>query len=182
MFFFLLIRSIVVVFYRSRCLHPVFSSTRFYIFIEETINKESFAFSPGLIYILHKTPINFNQVKVTLPPIAVETTNIPTTISCSLHNRHYFFIYSRVITSVFIIHGCYIPFQFALLTTLYFFYENYENDLLGNTPLSENDPSKPIKILKMTPQRNAPPPSPPPSLTCKGSASYCPPTWYSRVY
>ena len=78
-FFFLLIRSIVVVFYRSRCLHLVFSSTRFYIFIEETINKESFAFSPGLIYILHKTPINFNQVKVTLPAIAVETTNIQTT-------------------------------------------------------------------------------------------------------
>ena len=43
---FLLIRSIVVVFYRSRCLHLVFSTTRFYIFFEETINiKESFAFS-----------------------------------------------------------------------------------------------------------------------------------------
>ena len=116
---------------------------------------------------------------MTLPPIAVETTNIPTTISCSLHNRHYFFIYSRVITSVFIIRGCYVPFQFALLTALYFFYENYENDLLGNTPLSENDPSKPIKILKMTPQKNAP--LPPLPLTYKGSASYCPPTWYSRV-
>ena len=52
-FFFLLIRSIVVVFYRSRCLHRVFRITRFYIFFEETINvKESFAFSPGLIYIL----------------------------------------------------------------------------------------------------------------------------------
>ena len=47
-FFFLLIRSIVVVFYRFRCLHLVFSITRFYIFFEETINiKESFAFSPG---------------------------------------------------------------------------------------------------------------------------------------
>ena len=46
--FFLLIRSIVVVFYRSRCLHLVFSTTRFYIFFEETINiKESFAFSPS---------------------------------------------------------------------------------------------------------------------------------------
>ena len=44
---FLLIRSIVV-FYRSRCLQPVFSITRFYIFFEEFINiKESFAFSPG---------------------------------------------------------------------------------------------------------------------------------------
>ena len=38
---------------RSRCFHLVFSITRFYIFIEETINiKESFAFSPGKIYIL----------------------------------------------------------------------------------------------------------------------------------
>ena len=35
---FFLIRSIVVVFYRSRCFQPVFSVTRFYIFIEETIN------------------------------------------------------------------------------------------------------------------------------------------------
>ena len=39
--FFLLIRSIVVVFYRS-CFQPVLSITRFYIFFEETINiKES---------------------------------------------------------------------------------------------------------------------------------------------
>ena len=50
---FLLIRSIVVAFYRSRCLHLVFSITRFYIFFKETINiKESFAFSSGLINIL----------------------------------------------------------------------------------------------------------------------------------
>ena len=61
---------------------------------------------------------------------------------------------------MFIIRGCYIPFQFTLFTALYFFYENFENDLLGNTTLSENDPSKPIKILKMTAQQNAPlPPS-----------------------
>ena len=54
-FFFLLIRSITAVFYRSRCFHPVFDITRFYIYIffEETINiTESFAFSPGQIYIL----------------------------------------------------------------------------------------------------------------------------------
>ena len=45
---FLLIRSIVVAFYRSRCFQIVFSITRFYIFFKETINiKESFAFSPG---------------------------------------------------------------------------------------------------------------------------------------
>ena len=45
---FLLIRPVVVVFYRSRCFHLVFSITRFYIFFEETINiKESFAFSPS---------------------------------------------------------------------------------------------------------------------------------------
>ena len=44
---------VVVVFYRSCCLHLVFSITRFYVFFEETIRiKESFAFSPGLIYIL----------------------------------------------------------------------------------------------------------------------------------
>ena len=63
----LLIRSIVALFYRSRCFHPVSSITplslfspclqyyytRFYIFFEETISiKESFAFSPGQIYIL----------------------------------------------------------------------------------------------------------------------------------
>ena len=54
-FFFLLIRSIAAVFYRSRCFHSVFDITRFYIYIffEETINiTESFAFSPGQIYIL----------------------------------------------------------------------------------------------------------------------------------
>ena len=45
---FLLIRSIVVVFYRSCCLHLLFSIARFFIFFEETINiKESFAFTPG---------------------------------------------------------------------------------------------------------------------------------------
>ena len=48
LFFFLLIGSIVVVFYRSLGLHIVLSITRFYIFFEKTINiKESFAFSPG---------------------------------------------------------------------------------------------------------------------------------------
>ena len=52
-FFFLLIRSIVAVFYRSRSFHPVSSITRFHIFFEETISiKESFAFNPGQIYIL----------------------------------------------------------------------------------------------------------------------------------
>ena len=105
-------------------------------------------------------------MKATLPPIAVETTNIPTTISCSLHNRHYFFIDSRVIPSVFIIHGCYIPFQFTLVTALYYFHRIYENDPLGNTPLSENDPppqkKKKLEFLKMTPQQNLPPPPPPP--------------------
>ena len=62
LFFFLLIRSTVAVFYRSRYFHPVFSITRFYIFFEETINiKESFAFSPGQIYILGnlRTPTKF---------------------------------------------------------------------------------------------------------------------------
>ena len=66
---------------------------------------------------------------------------------------------------MFIIHGCYIPFQFTLVTALYYFHRIYENDPLGNTPLSENDPppKKKIKILKMTPQQNFPlPPSPPP--------------------
>ena len=61
-FFFLLIRSTVAVFYRSRYFHPVFSITRFYIFFEETINiKEGFAFSPGQIYILGnlRTPTKF---------------------------------------------------------------------------------------------------------------------------
>ena len=55
LFFFLLIRSIAAVFYRSRCFHSVLDITRFYIYIffEETINiTDSFAFSPGQIYIL----------------------------------------------------------------------------------------------------------------------------------
>ena len=51
---FLLIRStllLLLFFYRSRCFH--IGITRFYIFFEETIKiKESFAFSPNLVYIL----------------------------------------------------------------------------------------------------------------------------------
>ena len=48
-YFFWLIRSIVAVFFNSsRCPHLVFCITRFYIFIEETMNIEQcFAFSPG---------------------------------------------------------------------------------------------------------------------------------------
>ena len=106
-------------------------------------------------------------MKATLPPIAVETTNIPTTISCSLHNRHYFFIDSRVIPSVFIIHGCYIPFQFTLVTALYYFHRIYENDPLGNTPLSENDPppKKKIRVFENDPSAKFPPsPIPPTAL------------------
>ena len=38
---FWLIRSIVVIFYHSRCLHLVFSITRFYIFFEEMLKKAS---------------------------------------------------------------------------------------------------------------------------------------------
>ena len=72
-----------------------------------------------------------------------------------------FFIYGRVITALFIIHGCYIQFHFTLVTALYYFHEIRENDPLRNTPLSKNDPLKPIKILKMIPQQNAPPPPPP---------------------
>ena len=34
------LRSIVVIFYRSRCFHRFFSITRFYILFEETINIE----------------------------------------------------------------------------------------------------------------------------------------------
>ena len=66
---FLPIRSNVVVFYlyRCRCFHPAFSVTRFYIFIEETINiKESFAFSPGKIYTLrvnHSAHEKINEKK-----------------------------------------------------------------------------------------------------------------------
>ena len=49
-FFFLLIRSIVV---RFRCLHLVFTITQSYIFFEETTNiKERLALIPGKIYIL----------------------------------------------------------------------------------------------------------------------------------
>ena len=100
---------------------------------------------------------------MTLYPTAVETTNILITNQMySAEQQALFFIFSRVITSVFIIQGCHIPFQFALVTALYYFHEIYENDPLGNTPLSENDPPKPIKILKMAPQQNAPPPPRPP--------------------
>ena len=49
---FLLIRPIVV-FHRSPALPSPLSITRFYILFEQTINIiESFAFSPGLIYVL----------------------------------------------------------------------------------------------------------------------------------
>ena len=96
-----------------------------------------------------------------------------------------FFIFSRVIPSVFIIRGCYIPFQFTLVTALYQFHRIYENDPLGNTPLSENDPPPPKKKknqdFENDPSAKFPPSPLPPSLTYKGSASYCPPTWYSRV-
>ena len=52
---FLLIRPIVV-FHRSPALPSPLSITRFYILFEQTINIiESFAFSPGLIYILAYT-------------------------------------------------------------------------------------------------------------------------------
>ena len=99
---------------------------------------------------------------MTLYPTAVETTNILITNQMyPAAQQALFFIFSRVIPSVFIIRGCYIPFQFKLVTALYYFHRIYEKDPLGNTPLSENDPPKPIKILKMAPQQNAPPPRPP---------------------
>ena len=51
--FLLLIRSIVVVvFYRSRCFHLGITWLYIYIFRKLSDIKESFAFSPGLIYIL----------------------------------------------------------------------------------------------------------------------------------
>ena len=52
---------------------------------------------------------------------------------------------------MFIIHGCYIPFQFTLVTALYYFHRIYENDPLGNTPLSENDPPPPSHIKDQPP-------------------------------
>ena len=42
--------------------------------------------------------------------------------------------------SVFTIYGCYIQFQFMLLTVLGYFQEIYENHPSGNTPLFENVP------------------------------------------
>ena len=65
---------------------------------------------------------------------------------------------------MFIIHGCYIPFQFTLVTALYYFHRIYENDPLGNTPLSENDPPpKKNQDFENDPSAKFPPsPSPPP--------------------
>ena len=129
---------------------------------------------------LYQLHLNFNRVKVTLLPTAVETTNILITNQMyPAAQQALFFIFSRVIPSVFIIRGCYIPFQFKLVTALYYFHRIYENDPLGNTPLSENDPQNQSRFWKWPLGKM--PPSPTPSLTYKGSASYCPPTWYSRV-
>ena len=98
---------------------------------------------------LYQLHLNFNRVKVTLLPTAVETTNILITNQMyPAAQRALFFIFSRVIPSVFIIRGCYIPFQFKLVTALYYFHRIYENDPLGNTPLSENDPPPPQKKKK----------------------------------
>ena len=45
---YLLIGSVVFVFYRFCCFRLVYGITQFYIFFEQTINiKESFSFSPG---------------------------------------------------------------------------------------------------------------------------------------
>ena len=64
---------------------------------------------------------------------------------------------------MFIIHGCYIPFQFTLVTALYYFHRIYENDPLGNTPLSENDPPPKNQDFENDPSAKFPPsPSPPP--------------------
>ena len=57
---------------------------------------------------------------------------------------------------VYYFYGCFIQFQFVLITALYYFHWIYENNPPCNAPLSENDPPKPIKILKVTPQQNAP--------------------------
>ena len=50
---------------------------------------------------------------------------------------------------------------FTLVNSSYYFHKIYSNDPPGNTPLSENDPPKPITIFKMTPGRNPPITSPP---------------------
>ena len=44
---------------------------------------------------------------------------------------------------MFTIYGCYIQFQFKLITAMYYFHEN--------DPPCKNDAPKPIKMLKMTP-------------------------------
>ena len=66
---------------------------------------------------------------------------------------------------MFIIRGCYIPFQFTLVTALYYFHRIYENDPLGNTPLSENapPPKKKNQDFENDPAAKFPPsPLPPP--------------------
>ena len=50
--------------------------------------------------------------------------------------------------SVFTIYGCYIQFQFLLITVLGYFQEIYENHPSGNTPVFENVPPRSFKILK----------------------------------
>ena len=57
--------------------------------------------------------------------------------------------------SVFTIYGCYIQFQFMLLTVLGYFQEIYENHPSGNTPLFENVPPRSFKILKWLPSKMA---------------------------
>ena len=52
---------------------------------------------------------------------------------------------------MFTIYGCYIQFQFTLITAMYYFHEN--------DPPCKYDPPKPIKMLKMTPSKMAGAPS-----------------------
>ena len=118
---FLPIRSNVVVFYlyRCRCFHPVFSVTRFHIFIEETINtKESFAFSPGKIYILRvnhsahekkmkkKRPIYFVFIHFFIKGlkvfISIQGNNIILIIYNQLKFKIYFYLVTGMLEIIFI--------------------------------------------------------------------------------
>ena len=92
-------------------------------------------------------PQKFYVIVIVTPhPIAMESTNNYSYKSCQSSPHTLFTV--MFMRSVFSIYGCYIQFQFMLLTVLGYFQEIYENHPSGNTPLFENVPPRSFKILK----------------------------------
>ena len=136
-----LIRSIVVIFYHSRCLHLVFRITRFYILFEEAIISErELRFQSWLnLYITYK----FLPGESDPPSDCCGNYEYSNYQLCSLYNRHYF---------LFIIRGCYIPFQFTLVTALYYFHEIHQTTSSPPFFLRDSRASETRAPVKITPR------------------------------